>query len=283
METLKLHENVVTLTHAIGAIEADASQLDRLDEVTERLASGEFHHPTNVTVVCDCVDGRSDAAHGVLRPNSAGGSESLMVADDLTAKRFAKGTDGSTLAQYKATLAFLHESGQQIGGHTAEGVTAPGSGCGANDKLSAIYGFIAANGDALRDMAATLGVEVDSATQELIIGNAAARTEFTAGSDLLDVLQAQPDAHTALLQGKHREVVTVVNTRPGTTLDREALRAEFPDHQAFNLDAWALSNTAHLLTEDTTEVAQMVSAMVYYNLATACVLAGKSMRVVVVK
>lgn len=219
-----------------------------VDEVTERLASGEFHRPTNVTVVCDCVgDSRSDAAHGVLHSNSAGGSESLMVADDLTAKRFAKDTDGSTLAQYKATLAFLHESGQQLV-VILPGATAPGSGCGANDKLSAIYGFMAANGDALRDMAATLGVQVDNATQELIIGNATARTEFANGIDLLDILQAQPDAHTALLQGKHREVVAVI-TRPGTTLDREALRAEFPDHQAFNLDAWALSNTARLLTK----------------------------------
>lgn len=283
METLNMQNDAMVLEHAIGTIEADDSQLERLEEFTERLENGEFHRPTEVMIVCDCVDGRCDAAHGPLRPNSAGGSESLMVADDLVGKRFASGTDGSTLAQYKAVLAHLHEAGQQIGGHTAEGVAAPGSGCGANDKLPAIYAFMAENGTVLRDAAVALGVEVDDATQEMIIGNAATRREFSNGSDLLDVLKAQPDAHTAQLEGKHREVVTVVNMRAGTTLDREALRAEFPDHQAFNVDAWALENTARLLTDDPAEISRLVAAMVYYNLATAYVLGGPSMRVVVVR
>jgi hypothetical protein len=125
-------QNKYTLTLGIGSIEADDTQLERLDEFTERLESGEFYISTNETVVCDCVDGRCGAEepYGL---NSSGGSQTLMVADDLTFKQFAKGTDGSTLAQYKKALNFLQDNGQPIGGHTAEGAHPPSSGCGAND------------------------------------------------------------------------------------------------------------------------------------------------------
>ncbi len=277
-----MQDDALVLEYAIGAIEADNGQLERLDEFTERVRSGEFHRPTDVQIICDCVDGRCGAVPP-FRPNSAGGSETIMVADDLTSKRFAANTDGSTHAQYQAALTFLHDADQPIGGHTAEGVVAPGSGCGANDKLPAIYEFIAKNGVVMRDMAARLGVQVDDTTQQLILDNAVARSEFSNGSDLLGALDHQPGAQTAHLQGGHREVLTVINTRPGTTLDREAMREAFPDHQAFNVDVWALENTARLLSDDETQVDQLVAAMVYYNLATAYVLGGKTMGVVVVK
>lgn len=282
METLNMQNDTLLLEYATGTIEADATQLDRLDEFTERLAAGEFFVPTDVRIVCDCVDGRCGAVRP-FRPNSAGGTESIMVADDLTYKRFAESTDSTTVAQYQNTLKFLGAGNQPVGGHTVEGVNPPGSGCGANDKLANIYQFISAHGDVMRDLAGRLGIDVDQETHDMIVGNAGSRITFSEGSELLDALDEHPGAQTSLLEGPHREVLVTVNMRVGTTLDREAVREEFPDHQAFNVDAWALENTARLLSSDEDEVKRLVAAMVYYNLATAHVLGGRTLRIVVVR
>lgn len=273
-------KDALVLDCAIGTIEANNSQLERLNEFCERVESGEFYKHTDIGIVCECVDGRPGAFH--MRPNSAGGSQTIMVADDLVNKRFAVGTDGSTSAQYNSMLSFLHESGQQIGGHTAENVAALNSGCGANDKLSTIYTYISQHADDVRGLSSTLGVAVNQTIHDKIIGNASARTEFSDAVTLLESLDNQPGAEVTHLRGDHQEVLTSINLRPGTTLDRNAMRTEFPHHQVFNVDVWALENSARLLSTDETEVNELFVAMIYYNIATACVLGGKSMRVVVV-
>lgn len=73
-----------TLDIAEGAIEAQDNQIERLDEVTQRLADGEFHVAVDGSIPSKCIDGRPGARG--LAPNAAGGSESLMVADDLTSR-----------------------------------------------------------------------------------------------------------------------------------------------------------------------------------------------------
>lgn len=103
---------------AQGTIEAGPDQQERLEEFTDRVGGGEFHRPTAGTIPCLCIDGRSCAHPAELLPNSAGGSETLMVADDLTTKSFALDGDNSTFAQYSNVLDFLKKIDQPIGGHT---------------------------------------------------------------------------------------------------------------------------------------------------------------------
>jgi hypothetical protein len=280
-----LAKPIVVLKHAVGTIEPDATQQERLEEFTARIMSGEFYKPTNANIVCDCVDGRCGAT-GALMPNAAGGSESITVADDLTSKSFQLNPDDTTLDQYKATLAFLDRTGAPIGGHTCEGTGKDASGCAANDKLPAVYAFIAQHGDILRDIAGQLGVKVDEQTHLLITSNAAARDEFSGGTALLDALRHQSGAKVSVLKGSHREVLVAVNTRPGTTLDRDGLQKEFGDnYQAFNVDVWAFPESAKLSSYfgGEQEVQRKIVAMVYYNLAVAHVIGGKHLRVVVVK
>lgn len=273
----QLKTGFATLTGAGGAIEAGLEQQERLDELTERLASGEFHVATDVALPAGCIDGRLG---GALRPNTAGGSESLMVADDLTTRRFA-GEDGSTLTAYANTLRFLADSNLPIGGHDDEHAGGEKSGCGANDKLPQIYQFLADNGHVIRETALALGVEVDDATHEMITGNAAARQEFSAGSELLGKLAAIDAGSIDHLRGDHNEVVAVINGRPDTTLDRQALASEFGDaYEAFNVDVWSFAEAARAISLTPEEQNQKIAAMVYYNLATAHVLCGPNMRVV---
>lgn len=279
MEELQ-HPNFLKLKGAIGTIQAGPNQLARLDEITERLRAGEFFVPVTGRIPSKCIDGRPGAIG--LAPNSAGGSESLMVADDLTFKRFAGGT---TLESYSKVLTMLQRTGQPIGGHTAAGAMEPSSGCGANDKLPAVYEFIAKHDDVIRNAASRIGVEADDALHRLIVENASARSEFSLGSELLTVLQTAGGPEVIdVLEGPHQEVITVINKRAGTTLDRTLFSAVFgPEYQVFNVDAWSFGAAASLLAEDESQIPALTVAQAYDNLGVAFVLCGEEMRVTVLE
>jgi hypothetical protein len=271
-----------TLDIAEGAIEAHDAQMERLDELTQRLADGEFYVTVDGTVPAKCIDGRPGARG--LAPNSAGGSESLMVADDLTTRAFVT-DDDTTLSNYRTTLAALKGAGLAIGGHTDDHAQGVASGCGANDKLPLIYNFMVRNASEIRDLATAVGVSVSDQTHDLIIHNAEARSQFSSGIELLDALrQVGGDDVIDPLKGVHNEVVAVVNLRTGTTLNREALAHEFgAEYQAFNVDAWSFTAAAEAISSTPEEAEQKVVAMVYYNLATAGVLCGRGMRTIVLQ
>lgn len=270
---------IPTLDIAEGSIEARGSQ-ERSGEVTERLAKGEFHVAVEATIPCKCIDGRPGAIG--LASNAAGGSETLMVADDLTSKRFAD-ESSTTLAHYRNVLDVLQSEGYPVGGHNDNHAHGEASGCGANDKLPLIYNFIARRGDELRALTESLGLTVSDDLHEKLVGNAGARTEFSAGAELLSALEeaAGPESIDNLVDG-HNEVAAVINMRSGTTLDREALAREFgSEYQAFNVDAWSFAEAARAISLSQEEADEKVVAMVYYNLATAGVLCGKNMHVIV--
>jgi hypothetical protein len=273
--------------NAQGKIEARDDQQERLQEFTERLLAGEFHteirwdETLGKMILVRCVDGRTpDGEPQPLGPNSAGATESLFVADDLTTKRF-KSEDGTTLGGYKNTVNFLVGAGYAVGGHTGEHAHDNVSDCGANDKLGPIYSYMTENADVLRKMAKDLGVNVSDETHNLIIGNASARTQFSAGKELLDVTKANAKKEFYdNVQGNHNEVIVAINTEPGTTLDRTAIKQEFgPSYQAFNVDVWAFPEAAQAISITEEEAEQKTVALTYYNLATALVLSGGKMRV----
>jgi len=275
----------LTLAEAEGAIEAGPDQQERLNEVTARLQSGEFHNEAEGLIPVICIDGRWGGFH--MLPNAAGGTETIFVGDDLTVRRYTS-ADGTTIGGYTNVMDRIIALGGQVGGHDDEHHSPEGSGCGANDKLPLIYDFMVRKGDAIRNVAGALGIQVTDQLHEKIIGNAEARTSFGSGADMLAALEAQDDeVIVEHLGGAHKEVIAVINTKEGTTLDRQALLDEFgEDYESFNIDVWAFENAARMIladdndVADETEVSEMVTAMVYYNLATAHVLTGKNLRVI---
>lgn len=281
----RMHDDLMTtknqeLVGATGTIEAGAEQQERLDEFTERVGSGEFHVATDKTSLCKCIDGRS-CEHAVEGLNSAGGSLSYVVADDLTTRRFAGDTFQETVDN---TFEVLRGQGQETGGHTDTHAAGEKSGCGANDRLPEIYAKIVTRGDTIRETAeAILGSEIDEKTHELIVQNAAARSDFGTGAETLATMR-RDGAAIETLEGDHNEVLAVINLQRDTTLDRATIRTEFGDaYQAFNVDAWAFSEAAETIALSENEAAQKLTALVYYNLATAHVLCGPGMRVSVLE
>lgn len=257
-----------------GVIEAGENQRERLEEFTERVGSGEFHKETTGTIPCTCIDGRPCSNNKELMPNGPGGTETIMVADDLTTKDFALDGDNTTRGQHVNLIKFLKEQGFPVGAHID---------CGANKYLAKIYSYMVQNASTLRTMAESFGYEVKEEDHALIIGNASERTEFSDADDILSAVEDE-DERIDELEGLHNEVMAIFNRRQGTTLDRDAVKAEFGEnYESFNVDEWSFEEAAqaisHMGGED--EVRQKRLAMLYYTLATAGVLCGPNMRVVV--
>ncbi len=269
-----------TLPEAEGSIEAKEHQQDRLDEVTERLLDGEFHVTTEYRIVAGCIDGRCGCS---LKPTSAGGTESLMVADDLTNKQF-QGNDRTTRSAYRNIVNFLQKISKPVGGHDDQNASDIATGCGANDKLPQIYDMIARKGDYIRALAVEYGINVDDVTHEQIVSNSKDRAEFSTGPELKAELDVATNGEYDHLEGSHNEVVIVLNTQFGTTLDRDALKAEFgDDYQAFNVDVWAFDESANSIStiDDSEESRRKIVALAYYNFATALTLCGPNIRIIV--
>lgn len=135
---------------------------------------------------------------------------------------------------------------------------------------------------------AILGEPVDGETHELIVRNAGGRASFSTGKQVIGVYQTidgpeGPAFESEVLEGSHNEVVAAINMRAGTTLSRELLAEKYGnEYQSFNIDAWAFARGAEAISSNEEEVRQKVAAMTYYNVATALVLCGPDMRVVIV-
>ena len=277
---IEVEEKYDLLADGEGTIEAGPEQQERYDEFIEQLLEGTYHVETELRIVCGCIDVRCGCT---IKPNSAGGTETLMVMDDLTNKQF-RSNDNTTVGAYRNVLNYLKKQNLPIGGHDDEHAAGDASGCGANDKLSDIYDIIARKSDYIRSLAVEYGINVDNETHELIVANAAARESFSTGAELRRELDAATGGDYDHLEGAHTEVVVVLNTRFGTTLDRDALKAEFgDDYKAFNVDVWALDESANIVstTPDSAESRMKMVAGAYYNFGAAIKLCGPRMRVIV--
>ena len=274
IEYLELGEN------AEGIIGQTIASRPRLDEFTKRVSSGEFHRTTDIALPCACIDGRLGCWS---RPNAAGGTMSLAVADDLLTQRY--NVDGTTASMVEHVFRTLRQNGHIVGDHTDDHAHGDRSGCGANDTLPTIYDFIGRKAEVLRTYAEKIGIDVDDETHDAITSGAKRRTQFSTGREVLDrMIENASDKAIDTLHGDHNEVLAVINKRPGTTIDRDAIASEFgPEYEAFNVDVWSFEAAARALYPDADEysVQQTVGALTYYNLATALTLCGPTMRVVV--
>lgn len=277
-----------------GTIEPAGRALDVevLDDMIERLRGDEFYVPTDR-----------------LRPNAAGGTLSLVVGDALTTGRFRRPGDTAKV-HAKAVYTYLQktqnstdarrfipavcvdgrtpvkdglENPAVVGGHDDE--HGP-EGCGAQKRLGDILTYLSQHGDEVRGLMAAIGVDIDDTTHEATTARSASLLDegyVSPGSELRQALvDVAGKQSVATLAGEHNEVVLVINTQDGTTLDRAKLREVFGDeYEAFNVDVAALKKSAEAMSLTPEEAQQKFVAMLYYNVATAAVLAGPSLRIVV--
>lgn len=233
-----------------------------------------------------CVDGRLDEEGTALAPNAAGGTYSLVVGEALI-DAAALIENGETSASHAKTMfQSLKTNGYEVGGHQDSHADDEKCGCGACDKMSPIFQFIIDNISELSEKAATLGVVLDETLQQKIKSNTEAllgANYVSTGPEMISTVKyVAGEDHVQTLLNDHNEVILVVNTQEATTLSRRSLSNEFGDeYEAFNLDIWALQNGINAIATSESEASEKLAASVLYNLATACVLAGPSLRVLV--
>ncbi len=272
---------------AEGSIQPNNEQVKRFPEVVTRIINGDFHKDIDSTIVSGCIDGRCGAESP--HASSAGGTISLMVARDLT-RDYKDGFD-TTAELMRQTTQILTDRGYQIGDHVDDHAEGEKTGCGANDNLEKIYRVIARKGDAIRDLARQLGfgdLVGDDEICERIEQAAADRAVFSQPDEVMEAIKNTPGSTVEELHGGHNEAMIVINNNPGTTLDHQLMADELggEDLEAFDVDAWAFEASARAVADDPddrAEVKAKMTALLYYNLATALTLCGPDMPVVVYK
>jgi hypothetical protein len=290
-ETMPVVDQLVIFKIGEGNIDPEQRILDGeidqnvLAEAAERLKNGEFYAKIDPkSIPTKCVDGRS-RLDGLqeLGANSAGGTLSVVMADALTTNRFR---DSHEKAPEHARRVYRHlgEKGYKIGGHDADHAGEDGCGCGAEDALDAaseakpsIIRYMARRGDDIREFLSGYDVEIDDATHRLLVNNATRLYQegyATNGKELRSAMIAEAgESSVETLTGKHLEGILSINTKAGTTFDRQAFAAAFDGKiEAFNVDIWALQNAAQVTSVNDKEASQKFAAMLYYNVATAAVL-----------
>lgn len=263
-----------------------------ITEVCEALTGDTYFVPTAQleAIPGTCVDGRLDIhRQRKVLPSAAGGTFTMVVADALTTNRYRQSQQNAAEHAQNVYAFILEDENRagQVGGHDAEHPHGEhNSGCGACDNLATILGFIRDRGDDIRELIEQLGYTVDEDTHRHIVGQAAklCASDYAVSGDQLRaaMVEQATEASIETLTGKHNEVALVVNLEPNTTLDHKKLADDFGEaYEAFNLDVPALETAVSVLSLTKAEADAKLLAMLYYNVATAGVLAGPSLRFVV--
>lgn len=182
-----------------------------------------------------------------------------------------------------------------IGGHRDEHAHGANCGCGAEDKFGdtpatedkpAQMGslrYLAEQSDVIRGDLASLGVQVDDETHQLIVTNAKdlyANNYAVSGQALSEAMQtaAGGASSTPTLAGVHFELLAHLQTSKDKTLDREALAARYGvDCQAFEVNIGTFPDAAAVVALTERGAQQYAAAMLYFNIAVAKILTHKDL------
>jgi hypothetical protein len=266
---------------SLGAKTVEQDKIaDSMAEVLKRPDS-RFYVAVGVDAIpCSCVDGRCPDRRQKLSPNTAGGTLSLWVAARLI---------DLTEVTFPEFLQCFDDRNLPIGGHTDEHAGAEKSGCGANDKLSEILSFINQNYETVVDVLNLIEQDTDKKVARRMADKAIKLSSGVKNENPVARLDAMRHAggEISTLVGNHGELVAVINMVAGTTLDRFTLAEEYDENMTFNVDYWSFAGAARAtldaLGQEPTDdqVAQFVTALTLYNIATTFALGSPNLRVVV--
>lgn len=268
---------------SIGPDNRDDVDPKVVDEMYQAIAAGLFNIPVSGAVPEICVDGRTDKDGArISAPCAAGGTLSIVYGGDLGNNAAAADIDEMQLTTQ--TVSALKGKGHSTGVH---GDDHSSCGCGACAKAPTIYQHIAERINDIASLVSQLGINVTESEKESIVQQAKNRLGQAGffAEDRAAVVQAARDAGALYeeLVGKHNELGIALNTKPGTTVDRSAIRAKYgPQYDMFVVDAWAFGNAAKDIntTGDEADEQRIAKAITLQNVATASILGHGSLRIV---
>lgn len=285
-EDSNLYNTLGKFKLGLGSIgPANRNDIDQnlLIDMYQSIAAGKFNISVSGTVPEICVDGRTDK-NGKRKnaPSAAGGTLSIVYGSDLASALTTNDTNEIQLTTQ--TINILKEKGHSTGVH---GDDHSSCGCGACAKVKAIYQHITEHINDITALTSQYGINLTEAEKDIIVQQARKRLNqpnfFT--EDRAAVLHSaqQNGSIYEELVGVHNELGIALNTKPGTTVDRSAIRAKYgPQYDMFIVDAWAFGAAAKEVNlsgneEDTQRIAKAITLQ---NVATASVLGHGSLRII---
>lgn len=286
-ETLTIAEG--TLGPANVLAKGEVTQ-EEIDDFCERLLTDEFYDDCDPEEIVDgCVDGRGVEEIG---PNAAGGSFTYVMADALTVQGMRKDKEQAP-GHARRVFTFLKKLGKKIGGHGATHAHGPNCGCGAEDSLDpnpqdgpSILNFINRRADEIREALAAKGIQIKDKTHAQIKQRAEELHEesyATSGKELSDVTkEVGGEQCVKILPGEHNEVVAVLILNARKKLSRAKINAVYGGRlMAFAVNIPAIEYGTKLMSATGEEAEARFAGAMYYNVATASVLGGPDLRILV--
>ncbi len=254
-----------------------------LTDMYQAVAAGKFNIPVNGAVPEICVDGRTDK-HGNRKqaPCAAGGTLSIVYGGDLGGAATASDTTETELTV--RIISMLKAKGHATGVH---GDDHSNCGCGACAKAKTIYQHITEHINDIAALVSKYGISLTDTEKEAIVQQAQNRInqpDFFA-DDRSSILQAAQDNGSIFeeLVGVHNELGIALNTKPGTTIDRSAIRARYgSQYDVFVVDAWSFGTAANDVNPTGAEqdAQRIAKAITLQNVATASVLGHGSLSII---
>ncbi|MDV6345470.1 cadmium-containing carbonic anhydrase [Nitrosomonas sp. Is37] len=257
-----------------------------LNEMYERVATGEFNISVNGNLPEICVDGRTDKNGSRKRaPSAAGGTLSMVYGVDLgDSESFGKKTELELTAE---VMDILKNKKQPTGVH---GDDHSNCGCGACSKAPDIYHHIVKQIDSIAALTSNYGISISDTEKAYVTEKATKRLNQSGffAEDRSIVLQTARShgADYEELVDAHNELGIALNTKAGTTVDRAAIRRIFgQQYDLFVVDAWTFDNAARELKPEYNnhDIARISKAIAIQNVATASVLGHSSLPIIPIK
>ncbi len=249
----------------------------------QSIAAGAFNIPANGTVPEICVDGRTDKdGKRKNAPCAAGGTLSIVYGGDLGGASIASDTNETQLTI--RIINTLKDKGHATGVH---GDDHSSCGCGACAKAKIIYQHISERINDIASLTSQYGINLTETEKETIVQQAKNRlnqSDFFA-EDRAAILHTAQENGSIFeeLVGVHNELGIALNTQPGTTIDRSAIRAKYgPQYDMFVVDAWAFETAAKDVNPTGSEqnTQRIAKAITLQNMATASVLGHGSLSII---
>jgi hypothetical protein len=264
---------------------ANRSDIDQktLNDMYQSIAAGTFNIPVSGVVPEICVDGRTDKdGKRKNAPCAAGGTLSIVYGGDLGGASTAGDTNETQLTA--RIINILKEKGHATGVH---GDDHSSCGCGACAKAKAIYQHITERVNDIASLTSQYGISLTDEEKKAIVQQAKNRinqSDFFA-EDRAAILQTAQDNGSILeeLVGVHNELGIALNTKPGTTIDRSAIRTKYgPQYDVFVVDAWSFATAANDVnpTGNDQDTQRIAKAITLQNVATASVLGHGSLSII---
>lgn len=286
--------SIAPLAHTHGSIGAHPQDLLALRLCTERIVANaqDFLIPWQQgPFPTACIDGRpaeSEATREVSAPalRLAGGTVSAWVGALLCGLLDLPSSTEAAMAGLGAFCQDLHQLGFALSTHTDDHTAGDNCGCGAADQLGAILRLIETEPEAVKGILDSWGVVCPDFTVVADRARSMSSAVTGVGSQINQtIMSVAPDANIEV-QGEHREVLTMINTRPHCSINRTKVMAELAagglgneenPAQVFVVDLWALKAVAQALSLEDAQRTSFIAAGGAFNAAALLALSGPTM------